>query len=95
MNDTEHLQNLCNMINQKNVILVGSAGNGKTSLLCRMAEVTVASKIPCLLINARDIKEDCTEYIIKKLHRQDKARFFSKAIDNFIYWWYHIIMISK
>ena len=55
------------MVSQKNVILVGSAGNGKTSLLCRMAEVAVANKIPCLLVNSRDIKEDCSEYILKKL----------------------------
>lgn len=85
----EHLQNLCNMINQKNVILVGSAGNGKTSLLCRMAEVTVASKIPCLLINARDIKEDCTEYIIKKLpvmpQLRNKASIYLKLISLILF----------
>ena len=63
----EHMQDLCAMIQQKNVILVGSAGNGKTNLLCRAAEVAVANGIPCLLLNSRDIKDDCTEYITKKL----------------------------
>lgn len=63
----EHMQDLCAMMQQKNVILVGSAGNGKTSLLCRAAEVAVANKIPCLLINSRDIKEDCAEHITKKI----------------------------
>ena len=63
----EHMQDLCAMMQQKNVILVGSAGNGKTNLLCRAAEVAVANRIPCLLLNSRDIKDDCTEYITKKL----------------------------
>ncbi len=58
---------LCNMINQKNMILVGSAGNGKTSLICRMAEVAMANGMPSLLVNSRDIKENCTTYIINKL----------------------------
>ena len=70
----KHLQDLCAMMRQKNVILVGNAGNGKTSLLCRMAEVTIANKMPCLLVNSRDIKEDCSEYIIKKLPIIPKLR---------------------
>src|SRR5699024_3762833 len=65
---------LCTIMSQKNVILVGSAGNGKTNLLCRMAEVAVANKMPCLLVNSRDIKEDCTEYITKKLPILPKLR---------------------
>ena len=63
----EKMQDLCVMMQQKNVVLVGSAGNGKTSLLCRMSEVAIANKMPCLLVNSRDIKEDCTEYITKKI----------------------------
>ena len=70
----KHLQDLCTIMSQKNVILVGSAGNGKTNLLCRMAEVAVANKMPCLLVNSRDIKEDCTEYITKKLPILPKLR---------------------
>lgn len=34
----EKMQDLCVMMQQKNVVLVGSAGNGKTSLLCRAWE---------------------------------------------------------
>lgn len=62
-----YLQDLMSMISEKNVILVGSAGNGKTSLLCRMSEIIIANKMPCILINARDIKEDCTSYVMGKL----------------------------
>ncbi len=63
----EHLKNLTAMISEKNVILVGSAGNGKTSLLCRISEIIIANKMPCMLINARDIKEDCTSFVMGKL----------------------------
>lgn len=63
----KYLQGLCNMMSKKNMILVGSAGNGKTSLLCHMSEVAISNKIPCMLVNSKDIQEDCTEYIIKKL----------------------------
>lgn len=71
----EHLQELISMISEKNIILVGSAGNGKTSLLCRISEIIIANKMPCLLINARDIKEDCVSYVMGKL-------FPSKHIDG-------------
>jgi len=62
------------MVFQKNVILVGNAGNGKTSLMCRKSEIAIASGIPCLLVNSRDIKEDCTEHIIKRLPIPAKMR---------------------
>ena len=63
----EQFRELSAMISRKNIVLIGSAGNGKTSLLCRMSEILIANKIPCMLINSRDIKEDCADYIIKKL----------------------------
>lgn len=70
----EYLQILCAMMKQKNIILVGSAGNGKTSLLCRMSEIAISNKVPCILINSRDIREDCTEYFLKKLPIPSKLR---------------------
>ena len=41
----EKMQDLCAMMQQKNVVLVGSAGNGKTSLICRMSEIAIANKM--------------------------------------------------
>lgn len=80
----EHLQELSAMISQKNIILIGSAGNGKTSLLCRLSEILIANKIPCMLINSRDIKEDCVDYIIKKLplakSLQSKASIYLRLV---------------
>lgn len=61
------LKDLMAMMSEKNIILVGSAGNGKTNLLCRISEIIIANKMPCMLINARDIKEDSTSYVMNKL----------------------------
>lgn len=63
----EHLKELCVMVKEKNIVLVGSAGNGKTNSICRLSEIIMANKMPCLLINARDIHENCFEYILKRL----------------------------
>lgn len=58
---------LIDLIKANNLIVVGSAGNGKTNLLCRLSEILIKIKLPCLLINARDINTNCTDYIINKL----------------------------
>ena len=60
-------ERLIDLITAKNLIVVGSAGNGKTNLLCRLSEVLTKTKVPCLLINARDINTNCLEFIGSKL----------------------------
>ena len=57
----EKMQDLCVMMQQKNVVLVGSAGNGKTSLLCRMSEVAIANKMPCLRETSRKIAQNISQ----------------------------------
>lgn len=54
-------------IKSKNLILIGSAGNGKTNLLCRATELLIKNKYPCLLINSRDVDETVKGHIIKVL----------------------------
>lgn len=58
---------LIDLIKTKNLIVIGSAGNGKTNLLCRLSEMLIKIKLPCLLINARDINTNCSDYIVNKL----------------------------
>lgn len=58
---------LIDLIKAKNLIVIGSAGNGKTNLLCRLSEMLIKIKLPCLLINARDINTNCSDYIVNKL----------------------------
>ena len=67
---------LIDLIKAKNLIVVGSAGNGKTNLLCRLSEILIKIKLPCLLINARNINTNCSDYIVNKLP-------FVKKIHNY------------
>lgn len=67
----------CDMITHKAVLLVGSAGNGKTNLLCKLSEVAIKSKIPVMLINSRDIYGNCTDYILNNLPLLKKLKEFS------------------
>lgn len=57
----------CELIKAKNLIIVGSAGNGKTNLLCSLVENLINNNAPCLFINSRDIDCDCFDYFAKKL----------------------------
>lgn len=57
----------CELLNAKNIIIVGSAGNGKTNLLCNLVENIISNNAPCLLINSRDVDCDCFDYVVNKL----------------------------
>lgn len=57
----------CEVANAKTMVVVGSAGNGKTNLLCKTVETIIANKEPCLFINARSIKQDCYDYVTGQL----------------------------
>lgn len=65
------------LVKAKNLILIGSAGNGKTNLLCRLSETLIKAKTPCLLINARDINTNCSEFVINKLPFVKRIRNYS------------------
>ena len=77
-NITNLLLQYCNMVSSKAILLVGSAGNGKTNLMCRMSEIAINNRIPVLLINSRDIDEDCIDYILNKLPIPKKLKWTSK-----------------
>ena len=53
----------CELIKNNAIIMVGSAGNGKTTLLCRLSELITNNKMPCLLINSRDIEGNCSRLV--------------------------------
>ena len=61
------LQERCELMQTQNMIVIGSAGNGKTNLLCRLVESIMFSKAPCLFINARDIHADCISYVYGRI----------------------------
>lgn len=57
----------CELLKAKNLVIVGSAGNGKTNLLCSLVENIINNNAPCLFINSRDIDCDCFDYVVSKL----------------------------
>lgn len=61
------LQKKAEMLSSKSVLVVGSAGNGKTNLLCRITEILFKLNKKVVYINARDIADDIYDYLIKQL----------------------------
>ena len=53
--------------NGKYLILTGSAGNGKTNLLCSISELLVNLKQTTIFLNAREIEGDILDFIFDEL----------------------------
>jgi DNA replication protein DnaC len=76
---TDDLRKCCDMAAKKSILLVGSAGNGKTNLMCRISEIAIKNKIPVMLINSRDVDEDCKDYILNNLPIPKKLKWLSSV----------------
>jgi len=50
------------------VILTGSAGNGKTNLLCSFSELLFSLKYPCVFMNAKEVDNDIERYFEELLN---------------------------
>ena len=88
INVTEELLSYCSNVESKNILIVGSAGNGKTSLFCRTTETAIKNKFPCLLINSKDINKNVVEYILEKLPLvwkiKNYPRLFLRVVNCFL-----------
>ena len=76
----EKLKTRTEFIKNKYIVLTGSAGNGKTNLLCSVAELLIDSGKLCFFINAKDVETTLTDYMKQKLTVFD-VKFFN------IYWY--------
>lgn len=54
--------------NRKYFILTGSAGNGKTNLLCSISELLIKLKEAIIFLNARDIEGDVLSFLFCELN---------------------------
>ncbi|OPY60240.1 MAG: hypothetical protein A4E56_02816 [Pelotomaculum sp. PtaU1.Bin065] len=61
------LISFCKMSLSKKMLIVGSAGNGKTNILCNYVKFAMNQGCPCIFINAKDINIDCLEFLNTKL----------------------------
>lgn len=62
------LQGFAQASNRNYIVLTGSAGNGKTNLLCSIAELAISLKKPVIFLNSRDIEGNIDEYILNCLN---------------------------
>lgn len=58
-------------IKNRYVVLIGSAGNGKTNLLCSISELLFQLKYPCVYMNAKEIDTNIDSYFGKQLNLID------------------------
>lgn len=49
------------------IVITGSAGNGKTNLLCNLTEMLMHSGKRCIFMNSKDIKNNINDYFEKKM----------------------------
>lgn len=68
--------------NGKYLILTGSAGNGKTNLLCSISEILVNLKQTTIFLNARDVEGDILDFIFNELGFPD---LYKKQKDIYLY----------
>ena len=82
---TEALGNLvqyCKAANGKYLILTGSAGNGKTNLLCSISELLIDLKEAAIFLNSRDIEGDILDVLFSELELPD---LYMKHKDIYLY----------
>ncbi len=63
----ERIDRMSSFLAADYMIVTGTAGNGKSMMLCSIAEQLVKHKEAVLLLNARDIKEDLLSYLANQL----------------------------
>lgn len=73
------LQARTEFIRKKYIVLTGSAGNGKTNLLCSLAELLIDTGRICVFINSKDVGKDVNLYMEEKL-TWSSSKYFK------IYW---------
>lgn len=75
----QELQSFVQASNRNYIVLTGSAGNGKTNLLCSVAELAMNLKQPVLFLNSRDIDGTVIEHILDSLHVQEQLKKYPKV----------------
>jgi hypothetical protein len=80
----ENLLNYCDFLTSKFIIMIGSAGNGKTNLVCSLSELILQLNSPCVLINARDIDSNVSDYFWQSLNKSDTIKKYRKLIIHLI-----------
>ena len=85
----EELRNKTKSAKYNYLVLTGSAGNGKTNLLCSLSELAILLKHTVLFLNSRDMPTDISGHILKclKAHKKltNHKKFYFWAV-NALLW---------
>lgn len=82
---TEALESLvqyCKAANGRYLILTGSAGNGKTNLLCSISELLINLREATIFLNSRDIEGDILDFLFSELGLPD---LYMKHKESYLY----------
>ncbi len=72
------LKSWLSLMEIKNLMILSTAGNGKSSILCNISELVMKLGHPCLFLNAKNINIEVDAYVKKCLK-------IPKVIDGFVY----------
>lgn len=78
------IEKICKMasyLDSRCLVITGTAGNGKSMMLCSVADLLANSKESVLFLNARDIEENLISYLAKSVMNE-------KLKSVFVFWWY-------
>lgn len=87
----QELQSYVQASNRNYIVLTGSAGNGKTNLLCSIAELAIKLKQPVLFLSSRDIDGTVIEHILNSLRVQKllikHSKVFFRTLNTLLCIW--------
>ncbi len=73
----DNIDKMASYINSKCIVITGTAGNGKSMMLCSVADLLASKKETVLFFNARDIKENFLSYLAKNVISESLKKVFS------------------
>lgn len=76
----KNIQKMVDCLKADYMVLSGRAGNGKSVMLCSVAEMLTANKKTVLFLNARDIQGDVDSYLANLFLSKNKQQ-------HFFFWW--------
>ena len=76
----DNIEKMASYLDSKYLVITGTAGNGKSMMLCSVADLLLSKKETVFFLNARDIKENLVSHLAKIVMSE-------KLKSVFAIWW--------
>ena len=73
----DNIEKMASYLDSECLVVTGTAGNGKSMMLCSVADFLARKKETVLFLNARDIKENLISYLAKNVMSEKLRRVFT------------------